>query len=247
MTCGIYAIYSPINNTYYIGQSVDITRRVGGHKHELMYGNHRNIHLQSAWNKYGEQEFIFSPLFKCGLKELTKYEQLVCDIAKKGGLSLYNKRVCVDSNAGVPLDADHRRKIGEARTGKFILKNDRPEQCLYCSCKVVASRGRLYWYCTECKKQWLKNPLRTKPINRPIRCPLCKNKKIISAGPRWRCHKCNASWKKPDPLICAQCGSDNIASRGNRWGCRECGKTWKKVYDSSTWFKSRRDIELRQM
>ena len=43
----------------YIGQSVDTKKRIGVHKNHLSQNRHINIHLQRAWNKYGEENFVF--------------------------------------------------------------------------------------------------------------------------------------------------------------------------------------------
>lgn len=61
---GIYKITCKIkneenHNKFYIGSSKDIKDRWYNHKLMLNNGNHPNIHLQRAWNKYGENNFIF--------------------------------------------------------------------------------------------------------------------------------------------------------------------------------------------
>jgi group I intron endonuclease len=56
---GIYAIRNKLNNKYYIGQSIDISRRIRDHKLDLRKNRHYNIHLQRSWNKYGKDAFEF--------------------------------------------------------------------------------------------------------------------------------------------------------------------------------------------
>ena len=58
-TCGIYQIRNVINNKVYIGSSIEIYWRWSNHKYMLKRGNHSNIYLQNAWNKYGEENFEF--------------------------------------------------------------------------------------------------------------------------------------------------------------------------------------------
>jgi group I intron endonuclease len=59
---GIYQIKNLINGKIYIGSSVNIQVRWWTHKSRLRRGIHGNPHLQSAWNKYGEDAFEFSIL-----------------------------------------------------------------------------------------------------------------------------------------------------------------------------------------
>lgn len=59
---GIYIIKCNANNKVYIGQSINLRRRLNEHKSNLKRGVHSNNHLQSAFNKYGEKEFTFDTL-----------------------------------------------------------------------------------------------------------------------------------------------------------------------------------------
>ena len=64
MTCGIYKITNKQNDKFYIGSSTNIEMRWYAHKSYLRRNVHANQHLQNAWNKYGEDNFIFSILPK---------------------------------------------------------------------------------------------------------------------------------------------------------------------------------------
>lgn len=59
MAQGIYKIINVINNKFYVGSAVDFTARKRRHWWALRSQRHANKHLQAAWNKYGEQAFIF--------------------------------------------------------------------------------------------------------------------------------------------------------------------------------------------
>ena len=59
MARGIYKIINVVNNKFYVGSAVDLKRRKTRHFSELRNGKHNNRHLQAAWQKYGEQAFIF--------------------------------------------------------------------------------------------------------------------------------------------------------------------------------------------
>lgn len=59
---GVYAITNAARGKAYVGSSVDLARRKRDHLRELRAGTHANRKLQSAWNKYGEENFEFSTL-----------------------------------------------------------------------------------------------------------------------------------------------------------------------------------------
>jgi group I intron endonuclease len=59
MGMGVYKIINVVNNKFYVGSAVNFSRRKSRHFSELRAGKHNNRMLQSAWNKYGEQSFVF--------------------------------------------------------------------------------------------------------------------------------------------------------------------------------------------
>lgn len=59
MARGIYKIINVVNNKFYVGSAVDLKRRKTRHFSELRNGKHNNRHLQAAWQKYGENAFVF--------------------------------------------------------------------------------------------------------------------------------------------------------------------------------------------
>lgn len=74
MSVGIYKIQNMLNGKIYVGQSVDIEKRWSTHRAELKNNYHHNVHLQSAWNKYGEENFEFSIVEECNIDQLDQYE-----------------------------------------------------------------------------------------------------------------------------------------------------------------------------
>ena len=59
MNQGIYKIINAVNNKFYVGSAVNLRKRKARHFSELRTGKHKNRHLLAAWNKYGEQAFVF--------------------------------------------------------------------------------------------------------------------------------------------------------------------------------------------
>lgn len=71
---GIYKIENLINHKVYIGQSIDIYTRWFTHKEKLRKGTGHNKYLQSAYNKYGEENFEYSIICRCSKEELDEKE-----------------------------------------------------------------------------------------------------------------------------------------------------------------------------
>lgn len=69
---GIYKITNISNDKVYIGQAVNIKARFSKHKWALRNNKHHSIHLQRAWNLYGEDAFKFEII-----EEVTEANQLV--------------------------------------------------------------------------------------------------------------------------------------------------------------------------
>ena len=108
--CGIYMIRNVVNGKVYVGKSFDIKKRWANHRYELNKGIHVNNHLQSAWNKYGEDSFEFSIIEECSEDELSNKE--IYWIKKMNAYrNGYNQ---TEGGEGAHLPEDVKKKIGEA-------------------------------------------------------------------------------------------------------------------------------------
>ena len=92
---GIYKITNTISNKYYIGSDSNISQNIrwSDHKSKLRRNKHYNVHMQNAWNKYGESTFRYEILetFKNKTaEELSGIEQLYLDKAKNDKINCYN-------------------------------------------------------------------------------------------------------------------------------------------------------------
>lgn len=81
-TSGIYKITCTANSKIYVGSAVNLYQRWNRHRSELRTNKHTNPHLQSAWNKYGEQSFIFEVLELVALQSRLGHEQYWLDVLK---------------------------------------------------------------------------------------------------------------------------------------------------------------------
>jgi group I intron endonuclease len=139
MKSGIYKIANKANGKFYIGSSVNISNRWYVHKYELMKGIHHNPYLQNAWDKYGEENFVFSILIETkkelllekeqGLLDLTKcYNRNIgYNIGKIAGAAFLGRKHTKEtrkkisaSKLGKPRSKETRKKISEAQKGKTI-------------------------------------------------------------------------------------------------------------------------------
>lgn len=76
----IYRIRNISNGHYYIGSTVDSRKRFWEHRKQLRLGAHVCIHLQRAWNKYGEDFFKFEIVEQLASRdELFPAEQRLLD------------------------------------------------------------------------------------------------------------------------------------------------------------------------
>lgn len=118
---GVYVIKNNLDGKVYIGSSVDVIKRFKRHKYDLNKKVHNNGYLQSAWNKYGEDNFSFNLLEqvndKSKLREReTYYIKLYNCTDKLSGYNLLN-----DSNIGLGVSASAgiRKKISDACKGEL--------------------------------------------------------------------------------------------------------------------------------
>ena len=76
---GIYCIESLSTQRVYIGSSKNITNRIYCHIWHLINGEHHSAHLQNAFRKYGESDFIVFVLEYCDISDLLHREQAYFD------------------------------------------------------------------------------------------------------------------------------------------------------------------------
>lgn len=110
---GVYVIQNTVNGKKYIGSThKSLCHRLQNHLTHLRKGTHKSIHLQHAWIKYGENNFIFKIVY-CGIeKEVVKLEQELMDTYLTYNRSLgYNINIQAKSCAGRILSDEHKARI----------------------------------------------------------------------------------------------------------------------------------------
>lgn len=120
-TICIYAINNLINNKTYIGSTMRFERRRSEHRWGLTTNRHGNCHLQSAWNRYGENGFEFVVLELVDNADLLiKREQHWLDLHQANG-GVYNFGNCAEVPArGYHHTDEARRKISAGNKNKHV-------------------------------------------------------------------------------------------------------------------------------
>ena len=96
---GIYQIVCNITGKRYIGSTKkSFKRRFNDHILYLNRGKHHCSHLQKAWNKYGEDKFLFLIIDILDRKDCFKYEQLYFDTIDHS--MLYNTSFLAQGGVG---------------------------------------------------------------------------------------------------------------------------------------------------
>ena len=67
---GIYAITNIVSDTVYYGQASQMQDRLSNHRLALRKNIHENPRLQNSYNKYGEDAFIFTPIYVVKEKQI---------------------------------------------------------------------------------------------------------------------------------------------------------------------------------
>lgn len=115
----IYRITNMANNKFYIGSAMSFERRSWQHKYDLKRGAHKNPRLQAAWNKYGEDMFVFEVVEEIPAGE----DQLVWENkylhVHVGQPDCYNINTdAVGMRIGIPHSAGTKLKVSQNRVGK---------------------------------------------------------------------------------------------------------------------------------
>jgi group I intron endonuclease len=123
---GIYRIVNKINGKGYVGSSGDLSHRNTMHFHDLFFNKHENPYLQNAWNKYGEDNFVFKILEiikNPTKKKLEKREQYWMDKLQSYDDKFgYNIRKIAESNFGIKFGPEPQTIKNKKNILKFIKK-----------------------------------------------------------------------------------------------------------------------------
>lgn len=133
-TSGIYQILCATNGKYYVGSAINLWQRWQWHRKDLRGDRHYNIHLQRAWNKYGEDAFTFFVIEEVETNRLLEREQHWIDhLQACDDRYGFNIMPTAGSPRGIKRSPETRAKLSE------IARNRSPE---YREKMAAAQRGK---------------------------------------------------------------------------------------------------------
>lgn len=133
---GIYKIRNKVNDKYYLGSTRNLRKRMREHLSMLRNNKHGNAHLQNAFNKHGEDAFIFEIQLRAVYEEhLVMLEQAYLDTftpyVRGMGYNISDNaksyRVFGKDHPGYgkQRSEETKRKISETLTGRTIPESTR--------------------------------------------------------------------------------------------------------------------------
>lgn len=120
MRC-VYCIRCVLNNSVYVGQTCNMSRRLREHVRSLSLGEHRNKRLQADYDKFGADSFVLE-IISSNPENLDLIEQNEIDRARDSVLC-YN--VFSGGRVGYRGDDEFRRKMSAAHKGRVVSEKTR--------------------------------------------------------------------------------------------------------------------------
>lgn len=151
----IYQIRNIINNKVYIGSTRCLWVRICAHFGKLKSGKHHSIHLQRAWNLYGEENFVVELLEVVLPNNITEREQYyldnnspeynICRVANSctGRTMSEEAKIKIGlASIGRVCSPERRRKIGDVHKGKIVSVEARAKMSLSKIGRVVSDETK---------------------------------------------------------------------------------------------------------
>jgi len=120
----IYIIKNINNNKVYIGSSMQgLLKRKRCHITNLNKNKHHSIKLQNAWNKYGENNFIFEVIEICTKEDILVKEQYWIN-NYNSYTNGYNATPIAGNCLGREVKKETRLKISNSLKGRTIVRSN---------------------------------------------------------------------------------------------------------------------------
>lgn len=115
-TCGVYCLTNTVNGKVYIGQSVNVGKRLTNHKDNAKSGRGGCSALYSAIRKYGFENFQVSLVVECDRQYLDWFERMA--ILASGSMTPNGYNLEFGGNQCTVVSDETRRKMSLAHKGK---------------------------------------------------------------------------------------------------------------------------------
>ncbi len=159
----IYKISNLVNGKLYIGQTTNIKTRWTSHLSLLRMDKHRNLHLQAAFKKYGEQAFVFAVIEECENANEREVYWIGYFGGTNGGL-LYNKSS--GGKSGGKMSQESRNRISAWQRGRTLT----PEHA------ANIGRGNRGKKCTDEHKRRMSVMYKGRPIDEETKRKISESK-----------------------------------------------------------------------
>lgn len=120
MNSGIYSIFCISNSKYYIGQAIDIEKRIKAHINKLKSNTHHSPYLQNTFNMYGKDDFKFEVLEYCNIDELDVKEQYYIKFYNSLNPNGFNCTIGGNGMRGFVFSEKTKKNWSENRKGKYM-------------------------------------------------------------------------------------------------------------------------------
>jgi group I intron endonuclease len=165
----VYKIINQVNDKFYVGSTTNTRERFRTHRKRLRNNRHHCKHLQSAWNKYGEDKFAFKVI-----EEIPDGKSL--QVAEDTWLSAHvGQKYCY--NSGLRSNAPWRGSPKEKHPCFGVPKSEEQRQAISASLKAfyaedITNHPRFGKLHTEATKE----QIRQKKLANPTRAWLGKER-----------------------------------------------------------------------
>ena len=137
----VYTITNVINGKLYIGSSINYKKRKLKHLCHLRSGKHHSPILQTAYNKYGEESFIFNAIeHSIDPKNMLEREQHYIDTLKP----YYNCSPTAGSPLGVKHTDEARKNMSNAHLKLTEKQRNHKKDCRCFACNPIR-KNTTYW------------------------------------------------------------------------------------------------------
>jgi group I intron endonuclease len=142
----IYTITNLKNSKIYVGSTIrSFYERRNSHKSSLRNKTHVNRHLQRAFNKHGEDSFLFEILEECNIEYCRAQEQYWINILNVTNRNFgYNILSVPGSRQNVKHTKETKNKISKGHIGKIVTEKTKAKM-------KIASKERLIKYAEKYK------------------------------------------------------------------------------------------------